>query len=256
MKNTAMVVTFLLLGAAPASAVSEPGFEGCLTIAELKTGKTVLEHEPQRCGARFSPNSTFKIAAALMAFEDRIFKDEKQKIAWDGKSGKRDAERRNQTPTSWMSESVVWVTQRVTRQEGAKRVQQWLNKFDYGNLDFSGGLEQAWLDSSLKISAHEQIRFLRKLRLGQLPVSARARDLTWKILNIPNQPFELHGKTGTGCIDPDCMGRVRGWFVGVFKRGGKEYVFAANSEDREMGSVYAGPRLRNRVVSYLNQAFH
>ncbi len=45
--------------------------DGCITMADLKTGKIVLEYNSKRCQERFSPCSTFKIAAALMAFEKK-----------------------------------------------------------------------------------------------------------------------------------------------------------------------------------------
>jgi beta-lactamase class D len=77
-----------------------------------------------------------------------------------------------------MSNSVKWVTEWIMPQLGNDSIEFYLNSFNYGNKDFSGGPKDAWVSSSLKISAHEQIRFLSKLWEGKLEVSSRATELT------------------------------------------------------------------------------
>jgi beta-lactamase class D len=58
--------------------------DGCFVMSDLKTGKILSEYNPKRCQERFSPCSSFKIAAALMAFEKKVLKDDHQVIKWDG----------------------------------------------------------------------------------------------------------------------------------------------------------------------------
>lgn len=52
--------------------------DACFVIADLETGKILAEHNPKRCKERFSPCSSFKVPAALMAFDKEILKDENQ----------------------------------------------------------------------------------------------------------------------------------------------------------------------------------
>jgi hypothetical protein len=52
--------------------------DACFVIADLETGKILAEHNPKRCKERFSPCSSFKVPAALMAFDKGILNDENQ----------------------------------------------------------------------------------------------------------------------------------------------------------------------------------
>lgn len=95
--------------------------------------------------------------------------------------------------------------------------------------------------------------------MNDLPLSQRNIDFTKKIIFIKKLGggTELYGKTGTGCIDKNCDktpgGRMIGWFVGVVKSIGKEYVFAANTSDiiSDPKDRPAGPRLRETTVDIL-----
>ncbi|TVX99901.1 hypothetical protein FPZ45_13320 [Cohnella terricola] len=44
------------------------------------------------------------------------------------------------------------VLQAMARDFGKERMQEWVNRADYGSKDFSGGIDRLWLNSSLKIS--------------------------------------------------------------------------------------------------------
>jgi beta-lactamase class D len=232
---------------------------GCFLIKDLKTGAVIADYNAKRCEERFSPCSSFKIAAAVMAFDKGVLKDENQIVKWDGIKRDRPEINKDQTPFTWMSDSVKWVTEWIMPQLGQKTVQSFLSMFSYGNQDFSGGMKDSWVSSSLKISAQEQVAFLQKLWLGKLPVSKRAVDLTKKISFIKKlgKDSELYGKTGTGClVGHDCMeypGKMLGWFVGVLKTPKKEYVFAANGSDLKNQKDPGGPRMRKTVISILDK---
>lgn len=233
--------------------------EGCFLVLDLKTGKTVAEYNPKRCAERFTPCSSFKIAAALMAFDKGILKDENQVVKWDGIKHERAGINQDLTPMTWMSESAKWVTEWVMPQVGNDSIQHYLDIFSYGNKDFSGGLKDAWVTSSLKISAHEQAAFLSKLWKSELSVSKKATELTKKIISIKElgKSSQLYGKTGTGCLTGhDCMdrpGQMIGTFVGVLESKSASYVFAANASDLKDQGPPAGPRLKKTTIEILTQ---
>ena len=52
--------------------------EGCFVVLDLSDGKVFQEYNEKRCAERFAPQSSFKIAAALMAFEKGVLKNENQ----------------------------------------------------------------------------------------------------------------------------------------------------------------------------------
>lgn len=233
--------------------------DGCFLVSDFKTGKTVVEYNAKRCQERFTPCSSFKIAAAVMAFEKGVLKSEKQVIKWDGVKRKRHELNQDQTPFSWMSESVKWVTDWIMPQLGERVIQRFLGDLEYGNQDFSGGLKSAWVTSSLKISAREQVAFLSRLWTNQLPVSDVTTEITKKIIFIKKlgKTSELYGKTGTGCLNGHaCLDRpdkMIGWFVGALKSESNTYIFAANASDLKAQSRPAGPRLREMTVEALKK---
>jgi beta-lactamase class D len=74
------------------------------------------------------------------------------------------------TPQLWMRYSCVWYSQVLTANLGMEKFQNYVDLFNYGNKDLSGGLTQAWLMSSLKVTPREQIFFLEKIIDETLPV--------------------------------------------------------------------------------------
>lgn len=233
--------------------------DGCFLISDLKTGKIISEYNSKRCQERFSPCSSFKIAAALMAFEKRVLKDENQVIKWDGVKRERVELNQDQTPYTWMSNSAIWVTSWIMPQLGKDVIQGFLETFSYGNKDFSGPRKEPWQTSSLKISAHEQLAFISKLWKGELPLAKDTIERTKKIILVKKlgKNSELYGKTGTGCLEETaCMDhpdKMIGWFIGVLKNGEAEYAFAANASDLVPQGPPAGPRMRNTTIQILEK---
>lgn len=232
MRSAALALVILALAVSAARA-GGPDFDrlfaerdGCFELYDLKSGKLVVRSNPRRCAERASPCSTFKVPLSLMAFDAGVLVNEASSLKWDGTKSSREEWNRDQTAATWMQYSVVWFSQRLTHQLGRDRVKTYLVRFDFGNQDMTGGLNQAWLDSSLRISADEQLDFWRKFWREELPVSKRAFEMTKKITLVDTSAvgWTLHGKTGSG----DRLG----WFVGHVAKGDREYVFVTMYSDR------------------------
>ena len=102
-----------------------------------------------------------------------------------------------------------------------------LKAFGYGNQDISAGLTKFWLDRSLRISADEQVEFMRRLHRGELPLAARSMDIVKEIMVLARKGSMIYrGKTGS------CEGRdgQSGWFVGSVVANGRARVFATHVE--------------------------
>lgn len=151
------------------------------------------------CNKRYSPFSTFKIALALMGFDVGILKsaeeprlqftDEiKERFGSPNKLPIMQLWYRAHTPTTWMRYSVVWFSQEITQKLGPEKFQEYTKKLNYGNADVSGtsrkndGIFNAWLGSSLAISALEQVEFIEKLNSRNLPISKNAQENTINLL--------------------------------------------------------------------------
>jgi beta-lactamase class D len=150
----------------------------------------------------------------------------------------------------------VWYSQQVTSQLGAARFQRYIKSFNYGNQDLSGdpgknnGLAFAWIGSSLTISPSEQVVFLRSVVNRNLPLTAKAYDMTARIMKLETlaNGWEIYGKTGTASpVLPDGTddhAHAYGWFVGWATKGQRTIVFARLVQDQKEETGAAGLRVR------------
>jgi beta-lactamase class D len=206
------------------------GYEACFVLWDVAADAYVT-HNSERCAERISPCSTYKIPHSLIALETGVAPDQHHVIEWDGTQYPIQVWNQDHTMASAVQNSVVWYFQAVASEIGEERMQAYLDTFDYGNRDISGGLTKFWLGSSLKISADEQIDFLHRLDTGDLPVSARSMDIVKEVLVLEKtESYVYRGKTGS-CAPP---GRQPwGWFVGYVRRGDRAYIFATNIQGAE-----------------------
>ncbi|MNK07463.1 Beta-lactamase OXA-1 precursor [compost metagenome] len=218
------------------------GVRGCFVLFSIEENRVVDVINPERCAETTAPCSTFKVPLAVMAFDSKILKNEKSVLKWDKKKRMVPAWNKDQTATSWMHESVVWYSQRLTPKLGRKKIEHYLSEFSYGNEDFSGGLTDAWLteakfsknaNSTLKISAMEQVDFLSKLWKEELPVSKDSQTKTKKIMpqETTANGSTLTGKTGSGYVDTVNNKRLAWYVAHVDGKDGHEYISVVTFDD-------------------------
>lgn len=204
-----------------------------------------LRYNEARCRERFNPKSTFKIPNSLIGLETGVIRDADFVIQWNQeKYPPQDFWnqepfkhwRRDHTLRSALRHSVVWYYKELALRVGEERMKKFLSAFDYGDQNISGGIDSFWLNNSLKISADEQVEFLKKFYAERLPVSRRATRIVKDILILEKNPsYTLSAKTGGGSI---AEGKYIGWFVGYLETKGNVYFFATNIE----GATYEGIR--------------
>ncbi len=134
--------------------------DGCFLLYDMKSKDYIEEFNSARCRQQTAPCSTFKVPLAVMAFDAGVLKDEQTKFKWDGKKRSILTWNQDQTASSWMKESVVWYSQIITKKMGRKKVQAYLDKFQYGNHDFSGDIATAWLTGSPALHDRTKTLFL------------------------------------------------------------------------------------------------
>jgi beta-lactamase class D len=219
---------------------TEAGCRGTLVTYDLASGQTTIVN-PARAGKGFVPASTFKVFNALVSLETGVIRDEKEVIPWDGIKRSRVELNRNHTLASGMRISALPHFQELARRVGPRRMKAWLDRVGYGNRSMAGPADLFWLEGGLRISAREQVAFLRRLYEESLPFSKRSMRIVKRILRVEETPrYRLHAKTGWA-LKPSEVG----WWVGWMERGGKATIFAANLEPAREG-VEFGP-LRTAV---------
>ncbi|MGE0501817.1 MAG: class D beta-lactamase [Rhizobiaceae bacterium] len=235
----------------------------CTILADASTGAVV--YSEGECDTRVPPASTFKIPISLMGFDSGVLTDAVTPVL-AFKPGYPDwieAWRRDTDPSSWMRNSVVWYSQRVTEALGKEKFAGYVRAFAYGNADVTGdpgkdnGLTRSWLSSSLRISASEQVAFLVRLVNRTLPVSARALDMTEMILEKHDlaDGWTVHGKTGTGfAVNADGAAnrnRPFGWYVGWAVMGDRTIAFARLRQFDEPRKMTPGLGARDEMLERL-----
>lgn len=251
---------FGLLAATPAAAQKA----ACTLITDFETQRII--HQSGDCETRRGAQSTFKIALAVMGFEEGILQDAHNPV-WLYEPGftlNRPEDKEPTDPTYWERESVVWFSQKLTRTMGMETLKDYVERFEYGNKDLSGnpgkndGLTNAWLSSSLTISPFEQTVFLRKLLTGNLGVSPETYSKVRAIIPVyQSGGWTVHGKTGTGFHREKDGSQnhdlQEGWFTGWAKKEGQTILFATFIADDQKEEHYAGPRARDAFLKKLPQ---
>jgi beta-lactamase class D len=170
-------------------------------------------------------------------------------MSWDGTKYVVASWNQDHTLQSAMTNSVVWYFQRVAASVNEERMRQFIAEANYGNQDISGGITKFWLGSSLKISADEQVEFIKRLVNDELPFSKRSMAIVRGLIRLAETPKgTLCGKTGT---DRENGKNLLGWFVGYIAQPGRTYVFATNIEDSDDAW---GPRARQLTEKILTEA--
>ncbi len=202
------------------------GLPGTFVLYDLKHDHT-LRYNPTRSAERFLPASTFKILNSLISLETGVIPDENTVIKWNGTIYDIPAWNHDQTLRSAIKDSVVWYYQELARRVGPERMQKYVDTVGYGNHDISGNVDSFWLDGALRISADEQVEFLKRLYQNDLPFSQRTLDIVKDILILDKTSVSrLSGKTGTQLrVEP-----AINWFVGYVEKDGNVYFFATNLE--------------------------
>jgi beta-lactamase class D len=221
--------------AAPLDAASlfqAAGTDGTLLIYDARRDK-LHAYNPERASRGYVPASTFKIFNSLIGLETGAVKDvDNDRLPWNGRvhmvGGKAvlpaacnaDVPMRVAFPNS-----CVPAYQVLARRVGLAPYQRYFAAARYGNQDLSGPIDQFWLNGKLRVTAYDQIDFLRQVVAESLPFSPRTYAQVKSIMVNERTPdYTLRAKTGwADNVSPDV-----GWWIGWVERGDDAYLFAMN----------------------------
>lgn len=206
----------------------EYGHNGCFVLYDLNKDQ-YIKFNPERCTEQFIPASTFKIFNSLVGLETGAVKDENEIMKWDGEKRFYDAWNQDLNMNDAFKYSAVWFYQELARRVGEEKMQHYININHYGNEDISGGIDRFWLDGGIRISADEQIEFLKRIYKNEVKFSQRSIDILKRIMIYDqNDNYILRAKTGWAIRVKDQVG----WFVGYVEKNDNVYFFALNVESK------------------------
>lgn len=197
--------------------------EGCFILYDIKNDTSIIFNQP-RTVQQFLPASTFKIANSLIALECEVIGDENEIVMWDSVERKVPVWNKDHNLRSGIKYSVVWFYQELARRIGEERMQSWVDKIDYGNMEIGNEIDNFWLVGELRITPMEQLDFLKKFTAGDLPFKKEHIETVKEILiEDHNDRYVFRAKTGWAN-----KGQPVGWYVGYINFEGKTYIFVNN----------------------------
>lgn len=233
----------------------ESNVKGTFVLYDQQKGKYFI-YNKERYDTRFIPASTFKIFNSLVALETKVVKSEKEVFEWDGFDRGNSNWNVSQNMKDAFQNSTVWYYQELAKKIGFKNMQEWIDKCNYGNKDISGGIDNFWLKGKLRISAKEQVEFLKKFQADLLPFSKEVTETVKKIMIAEETiNYTLRAKTGWG----DEGTQDIGWYVGYVERpkpGDKEkkkefYYFALNIDMTSSSNAEARKLIARKILTEL-----
>ncbi|MEZ4755289.1 MAG: penicillin-binding transpeptidase domain-containing protein [Flavobacteriales bacterium] len=171
------------------------------------------------------PASTFKIFSSLYALEEGVVTGPDHLFRFPGGHFGRTEVERDLTLKEAYQRSAYWYHRDIARKAGAARLKHWLDTVAYGNADTSGGFDRCWVNGGLRITPHQQLRFLERLIAEDLPFSQRTMAVVKDIMiERDTLGHVIRAKTGWAITDTTDIGWYVGWVE--VKSGGGPYVFA------------------------------
>lgn len=214
------------------------GYEGSFVLYDLQEEQYNI-YNKDNSTLRVSPNSTYKIYSALFALESKIITRNENSMKWNGESYPYQDWNQHQNLFTALENSVTWYFQQLDKHIQTENIQSYLDRMRYGNRDLSGGIEDYWLESSLKISPIEQVQTLKNFYTNQYEFDDKNIQFIKDAMKLESKDSAtLYGKTGTGTVNER---NVNGWFIGYVEANNHVYFFATNiaSDDHANGSIAA-----------------
>ena len=224
-------------------------------IDEADLNAVVLVFDPQkneyhsndfkRSTQGFLPASTFKIPNSIIALETGIVDDENTLFPWDGKKRQLKIWEQDLIFRDAFHKSCVPCYQEIARKVGVKRMKKYLQKLDYQNMIVdSSSIDLFWLTGNSKISAKQQINFLRRFYFSELPISSKTESIMKRMMvREESKNYKLSGKTGWAIRDGDNLG----WFVGFIEKGKNVYFFATNVDPKDNFNMKKFVNIRSKI---------
>lgn len=171
------------------------------------------------------PASTFKIPNTIISLETGLLKDRNAIFKWNGEIREFPVWERDLTVQEAFQLSCVPCYQKLAKEIGVKRMKEYLEMLKFGKMNVNvENIQNFWLEGSSKITAFEQVNFLKRLYFGELSISDKTVQEMKTILVIKrNLDYVLSGKTGLIFSKDE---KYKGWFVGYIEKGQQNIFFA------------------------------
>jgi beta-lactamase class D len=226
------------------------GVDGTFVLLNGSTPE-YTRYNARRAAERFPPCSTFKVPNTAILLESGAASDPEYLVNYDPmlKQTNRDWAR-DHTLRSAFRFSVLWYYQTLARRAGLPVEARLVQQFHYGNESTRGGLDKTgepfWVDGTLRISANEQVEFLRRFHEGRLGLSDRTTRLTKDIM-VAEEGSGWRLSAKTGACHPTGEDTTN-WYVGYVEKDEIVSYFALEMGDKDFGRAFSERVSKTRQI--------
>ena len=192
------------------------------------------------------PASTFKIANSIIGLETGVIEGDNTIFKWDGQPKAVRVWEQDLSFREAFHYSCVPCYQQIAREVGYERMTAYIQKLNYGNIQFDSNLiDRFWLEGESIITPFQQIDFLQRFYNAQLPIQEKTHSIMKKLMvKEENKQFKISGKTGWAIRN----GNNKGWFVGYLETNKQVYFFATNIIPKEQFNMDLFPKIRKEIT--------
>lgn len=225
--------------------IDSAAIKGSIVIYDLKEDK-YYSNDFKWAKKGKLPASTFKIPNSIIAIETGVVENDSTLFEWNGEERFLKSWEQDLIFKEAFHYSCVPCYQEVAREIGAKRMSEYLKKFEYGAIKVDAtNIDSFWLEGESRISQFEQIDFLKRFYQSKLPISKRTESIIKQMIVMEtNNRYKLSGKTGWSISN----GNNNGWFVGYVEVQNNSYFFATNVAPKQQFNMDLFPSIRKEVT--------
>lgn len=201
------------------------GLNGTAVIYDASNKRYTIYND-ELAETRRSPCSTFKIISSLTALEHGILEPGDSTRTWSDEVFWNEEWNRDIDFSEAFRTSCVWYYRQLIDDIGQNRMQEELEKLQYGNCDISDwegrlntnnnnrALTGFWIESSLLISPKEQTEVMERIFGENSEYSEETQNELKQVMLVTEQErtdISIYGKTGMGKAEGIV---VDAWFTG------------------------------------------
>jgi beta-lactamase class D len=185
--------------AAIAKIMDSAQVKGCFALMENGTAQFTISDLAMYKDSSFAPLQTIFAIPTLIALDRGYI---------------------NHNASTWVSADSVTYYQGLIEKIGRADLLKTMDSIHYGKGIVSNDLNSFWKDQSLRITADEELGFIKKLYFNQLPFQKRSQDVYKKmILKEDNANYQLSYITGS-----DTTAQAS-WVLGYIEENKHPYFF-------------------------------
>lgn len=227
------------------SIINAANLEGAILIYDLKKD-TYYSNDFKRIKKGNLPASTFKIPNSIIALETGVVENDSTLFKWKGVARRMKIWEQDLTFKEAFHVSCVPCYQDIARKIGSKRMNRYLNKLGYREMEVDAtSIDMFWLEGSSKINQLQQIAFLKRFYQSELPISKETEVIMKRLMVIEEtDTYKISGKTGWSIRNENS----NGWFVGYVELEKGTYFFATNITPKQQFNMRIFPMIRKEIT--------